>query len=151
MSLIEASMTEICPDSPPLSVEWQTRCDGVVAVAQVDGRSVAGISGPWSDQYALTWWERPLPQRQLELFPSLDEAKREVERWALRLRERGTRSEPPKDIAAPTVEAPAPHPSHAPSLFDRLREAVGGDQRAPVTRRPAREVDLDGLHFGADD
>jgi len=63
-------------------VEWRTRYDGVVAVAHVGSKAVAGISGPWSDQFALTWWERPAGERQMALFDSLEAAKREVEDWA---------------------------------------------------------------------
>ena len=63
-------------------IEWRTRYDGVVAVAHVGSKAVAGISGPWSDQFALTWWERPAGERQLALFDSLEAAKREVEDWA---------------------------------------------------------------------
>lgn len=149
MSLTDASTTESCSDAAAWPVEWQTRCDGIVAVAQVDGKSVAGISGPWSDKYALTWWERPLPQRQLELFDSLDEAKREVERWAQRLRERGAKSESSPAATEHCTASPSPLP--APSLFDRLRDAVGCDRHLPAARRPAREIDFRGLHFGAHD
>jgi hypothetical protein len=63
-------------------IVWQSRYEGCVAVAYVNGRAVAGISGPWSDKYALTCWERPAPGGQLELFDSLDAAKRAVEQRA---------------------------------------------------------------------
>ena len=62
-----------------IRVVWQSRYEGCVAVAYVNGRAIAGISGPWSDKYALTCWERPTPGGQLELFDSLDDAKRAVE------------------------------------------------------------------------
>lgn len=67
------------------SVQWRSRYDGLVTIAELGGKAVAGISGPWSGQYALTWWDRPLPTRSLDLFGSLDEAKREVEGWARRM------------------------------------------------------------------
>jgi len=63
-------------------IEWRIRYDGVVAVAHVGSKAIAGISGPWSDQFALTWWERAPGERQLALFDSLEAAKREVEDWA---------------------------------------------------------------------
>jgi hypothetical protein len=63
-------------------VVWQSRYEGCVAVAYINGRAIAGISGPWSDKYALTCWERPTPGGQLELFDSLDAAKRAVEHRA---------------------------------------------------------------------
>lgn len=148
MGLVETSTTDACPDAAAWPVEWQTR-SAVVAVAQVDGKSVAGISGPWSDKYALTWWERPLPQRQLELFDSLDDAKREVERWALRLRERGAKAEPSVAATQPCAEAPALPP--APGLFDRLLDAADCDRSSSAARRAAREIDFSGLHFSAND
>ena len=58
---------------------WQSRYEGCVAVAYVNGKAIAGISGPWSGKYALTCWERPMPAGRLELFDSLEAAKREVE------------------------------------------------------------------------
>src|SRR5476651_421671 len=60
-------------------IVWQSRYEGCVAVAYVNGRAIAGISGPWSDKYALTCWERPTPVGRLELFDSLDAAKQAVE------------------------------------------------------------------------
>ena len=68
------------------SIQWRSRYDGLVTIAELDGKAVAGISGPWSGQFALTWWDRPLPTRSLDLFDSLDEAKRTVESWARRMR-----------------------------------------------------------------
>ena len=67
------------------SLQWRSRYDGLVSVAYIDGKAVAGISGPWSGKYALTWWERPMPARELELHDSLGAAQREVEEWALRM------------------------------------------------------------------
>ena len=66
-------------------IVWQSRYKGCAAVAYVDGKAIAGISGPWADKYALTWWGNLMPSRQLELFDSLDAAKHEVEQrtqWA---------------------------------------------------------------------
>ena len=60
-------------------VVWQSRYEGCVAVAYVNGKAIAGISGPWSNKYALTWWGHPMPARQLELFDSLEAAKGDVE------------------------------------------------------------------------
>ena len=68
-------------------IEWRQRYDGVLVVAYLDGKAVAGISGPWPvSQYALTWWDRPVPARQLELFDSMEAAQRRVEEWAWRMR-----------------------------------------------------------------
>lgn len=67
-------------------LHWRSRYDGLLTIAELDGRAVAGISGPWSGQYALTWWDRPLPTRSLDLFDSLEAAKQEIETWAARMR-----------------------------------------------------------------
>lgn len=70
--------------TPPRSrIVWQSRYEGCVAVAYVHGKAIAGISGPWSDKFALTSWERPTPGGELELFDSLQAAKDEVERRTL--------------------------------------------------------------------
>src|SRR4051794_8182504 len=38
-------------------IDWRQRYEGVLMVAYLDGKAVAGISGPWPvNQYALTWW-----------------------------------------------------------------------------------------------
>jgi hypothetical protein len=60
------------------AVVWQPHYEGFASVAYQSGRAVAGISGPWSGQYMLIWWEQARPIRQLELFESLEEAKQAV-------------------------------------------------------------------------
>jgi len=60
------------------SVVWQPHYEGFASVAYQNGRAIAGISGPWSGQYVLIWWEHARPIRQVELFESLDEAKQAV-------------------------------------------------------------------------
>jgi hypothetical protein len=60
------------------SVVWQPHYEGFASVAYQNGRAIAGISGPWSGQYMLIWWEHARPIRQVELFESLDEAKQAV-------------------------------------------------------------------------
>ena len=68
-------------------IDWRQRYEGVLTVAYLDGKAVAGISGPWPvNQFALTWWDRPVPARQLELFDSLEAAQARVEEWAWRMR-----------------------------------------------------------------
>jgi hypothetical protein len=59
-------------------VVWQPHYEGFASVAYQSGRAVAGISGPWSGQYVLIWWEQARPIRQVELFESLEEAKQAV-------------------------------------------------------------------------
>jgi hypothetical protein len=59
-------------------VVWQPHYEGFASVAYQSGRAIAGISGPWSGQYMLIWWEHARPIRQVELFESLEEAKQAV-------------------------------------------------------------------------
>src|SRR3954464_8726620 len=67
-------------DSSDDLIDWRQRYEGVLMVAYLDGKAVAGISGPWPvNQYALTWWDRPVPSRQLELFDSFEAAQQRVE------------------------------------------------------------------------
>jgi hypothetical protein len=68
----------------PSQIVWQSRYEGFAAVAYVRGKAIAGVSGPWSDKYALTWWQDSMPARQLELFDSLAAAKLHVEQSAQR-------------------------------------------------------------------
>lgn len=151
------------------SIEWRTRYDGLVSIAQVEGKAVAGISGPWSGKFALTWWDRPLPARQLELYDSMDEAKREVELWAERMRTGGYSAPASLDARARLRAVPdrAPEPIHATdmhaSLFDRVRtmlpqfaraksRASSGDTIERLRRmQTCRETDVSGLHFAADE
>ncbi|GAA0716571.1 hypothetical protein [Dokdonella soli] len=143
-------------------VEWRSRYDGLVAIAYVDGKAVAGISGPWSDKFALTWWERPLPQRQLELFDSLQDAKHEVEAWAVRVR--NGYSSAPTDVhaAAPNL-LPMLVPVAKSGLLDQIRALLpefarrrtGASSRETIERMRERhahqDIDLSGLHFAADE
>jgi hypothetical protein len=147
-----------CAESlvPECPVEWRSRYDGLVAIACIDGKAVAGISGPWSEKFALTWWERPLPQRQLELFDSREEAMREVENWALRVRN-GYPSALPDPRAVPAM-LPMLVPVTKSGLLGQIRTLL------PEFGRPARmtaiermresharqDIDIDGLHFAAD-
>jgi len=57
------------------AIVWQPHYDGFTTIAYQSGKAIAGISGPWSGQYVLIWWEQAQPIHQVELFDSLDEAK----------------------------------------------------------------------------
>ena len=59
-------------------VVWQPHYEGFTTVAYQNGKAIAGISGPWSGQYVLIWWEQAQPIREVELFDSIDEAKQVV-------------------------------------------------------------------------
>ena len=155
-------------------IQWRSRYDGLVVIAQLDEKAVAGISGPWSGQYALTWWDRPLPTRQLELFDSLADAKREVENWALRMRNGNystTAPSLPPNVAPCPVQADLPAPTQAPAcahapqadLLAWMRGLLPG-LPAPKPNAAALEVidrlrrqqactetDVSNLHFAARD
>jgi len=147
-------------DSADDLIEWQQRYEGVLVVAYLDGKAVAGISGPWpGNQYALTWWDRPVPARQLELFSSLAEAQKRVEEWAWRLRTAGLIDRIPaaNDPIEPDAVAPEAPPA---SWLSRIGRLFGNDK--PVAPRrlsradvdnlrypPLQESDLHGIHFAA--
>lgn len=63
-------------------IVWQQHYEGVSHVAYRGGKAIAGVSGPWSDRYVLTWWDRPHAPNPLELFVTLKDAMRAVERHA---------------------------------------------------------------------
>ena len=141
-------------------IDWRQRYEGVLMVAYLDGKAVAGISGPWPvNQYALTWWDRPVPARQLELFDSLAAAQRRVEEWAWRMRTIGVVDRPPANdpILPEATVSIAPRQA---SWFGKLRDAIGTPQ-APRAQRiprdkldalrypPLNEDDLRDIHFAA--
>ena len=153
-------------------IEWRQRYDGVLMVAYLDGKAVAGVSGPWPvNQYALTWWDRPMPARQLELFDSLEAAKQRVEEWAWRMRTIGVIDRPPANdpilpeatvsivpepeisIAPATRVARAVAPRREPSWLERLGDMFGS--AAPRAKRlsprdaPLHDDDLRDIHFAA--
>lgn len=59
-------------------IVWQPHYEGFTTIAYRNGKAIAGISGPWSGQYVLIWWEHAQPIREVELFDSLEEAKQAV-------------------------------------------------------------------------
>jgi hypothetical protein len=160
-------------------IDWRQRYDGVLMVAYLDGKAVAGVSGPWPvNQYALTWWDRPMPARQLELFDSLAAAQERVEEWAWRMRTIGVIDRPPANdpiLPEATVSivpaanepvrsepkvsmAPSMPASRAPSTWlDRLRDKIAGASSTRPAREkvealrypPLRDEDLRDIHFAA--
>jgi hypothetical protein len=131
-------------------IVWQSRYEGCVAVAYVNGRAIAGISGPWSEKYALTCWERPTPAGQLELFDSLDEAKAAVEH---RVQLAGTSRlismiETLRRNSAMVARALLPHRNNR----DRLHHQSPQDTVMQLRLWRLREdTDLSGMHFHAFD
>ncbi len=130
-------------------------------VAYLDGKAVAGVSGPWPvNQYALTWWDRPVPARQLELFDSLAAAQRRVEDWAWRMRTIGVIDRPPANDPLLPEATVSIAPRRQASLFDRLLDAFAGapaPKRRPIPRErieamrypPLNDDDLRDIHFAA--
>jgi hypothetical protein len=161
------SVDELCQDLRDIGrpsddlIDWRQRYEGVLMVAYLDGKAVAGISGPWPiNQFALTWWDRPVPARQLELFDSLAAAQQRVEEWAWRMRTIGVVDRPPaNDSILP--EATVSIVPRQVSWFGKLRDAIGGATSAPRAHRvppdkvdalrypPLNEDDLRDIHFAA--
>lgn len=143
---------EICQDLRDVGspaddlIDWRQRYEGVLMVAYLDGKAVAGISGPWPvNQFALTWWDRPMPARQLELFDSLAAAQRRVEEWAWRMRTIGVIDRPPaNDSILPEATVPITPPRQD-SWLGKLRGAI---HRTPAPRpRPVTRGRLDALRY----
>ena len=58
------------------AIVWRPHTEGFATIAYRDGRAIAGISGPWSNQYVLIWWQPAQPIHEVQVFDSLDEARR---------------------------------------------------------------------------
>ncbi|HVT32820.1 MAG TPA: hypothetical protein VHE32_09230 [Rhodanobacteraceae bacterium] len=137
-------------------IDWRQRYEGVLMVAYLDGKAVAGISGPWPvNQYALTWWDRPVPARQLELFDSFEAAQQRVEEWAFRMRTIGLADRPPANdpILSEAAVSSAPERQRGTpqeSWLGRLRDAIAPAPRVKVLRQPSlNDDDLRDVHFAA--
>jgi hypothetical protein len=137
-------------------IDWRQRYEGVLMVAYLDGKAVAGISGPWPvNQYALTWWDRPVPARQLELFDSFEAAQQRVEEWAFRMRTIGLADRPSANdpILPETIASIAPMREDVAlqeSWLGRIREAIAPAPRRKALRQPAlNDDDLRDIHFAA--
>jgi hypothetical protein len=143
------------------AIEWNTRYNGLVAIARLGGKAVAGISGPWDGKYALTWWERPLPERKLELFDTMDAARQHVEDWAERICKGYLCAEPASAVRAGIIdELPVfaarttdTHEGLLGQVFDLLgtRRSRGSHESIDRirTRRSDEALDLSDLHFAA--
>jgi hypothetical protein len=140
-------------------IDWRQRYEGVLVVAYLDGKAVAGISGPWPvNQFALTWWDRPMPARQLELFDSLAAAQRRVEEWASRMRTIGVIDRPPANDPILPEATVSIAPIRQSSWLGKLRQAITPMPQPRRSTRPSlealrhqplREDDLRDVHFAA--
>src|SRR3954452_14138339 len=84
---------------PVSRIVWQERYEGIAIVAYRGGKAIAGISGPWSNRYVLTWWQ-PNPEGQLEIFDTLQAARQAVESRC--------ETQPLRPIQIPAVRMPRP-------------------------------------------
>ncbi len=158
----------VIPANPAIvgnELEWRSRYDGLVMIAQIGGKAVAGISGPWSGKFALTWWDRPLPARQLELYDSMDAAQHEVQVWAKRMRTGGfsIAAAPPLRASASLRSVPCETTPARPDkrFLDRVRALMPRFVHARMPRpnsetierlrrqQACSEADISDLHFGA--
>ena len=134
-------------------IVWQPHYEGFATVAYRDGRAIAGISGPWSNQYVLIWRQPAQPIRQVEVFDSLEEARQAV---ALGSSPPGTQLE--TLLHKLRREVVLPRPSWLRRFHTRLTRwlrIAPSNARAPRVRNRARarfsadETDLSGLNFRA--
>jgi hypothetical protein len=131
-------------------IVWRQRYDGVVTIAYRNGHAIAGISGPWSDRFVLTWWSYQFSDSSLELFDSLEAAKLAV---LGRVREqRSDRLNHPPVLHVGTQRA-----SRRFSWLEWLRALFGRAESRKFTQialemrrnRMCEAVDLSGIHFDA--
>jgi hypothetical protein len=128
-------------------IVWQPHTEGFATIAYRDGRAIAGISGPWSNQYVLIWWRPSQPIRQVEVFDSLDEAKFAVAQdgksdLAVRVNEllaAFRRDESPRRLLRPWTAR----------LWQWLRPAARNAAETGRRRFDHEETDLSGLHLRA--
>ena len=129
------------------AIVWQAHTEGFATIAYRDGRAIAGISGPWSQQYVLIWWQPTQPISEVQVFDSLEEAKQAV---AL-----GSAPRAPSHLdvllARLRGERIAPRPCWLERVGAWLRHPFGNDSPPAAARRAldAEEADLSGLNFRA--
>ncbi len=132
-------------------IVWQERYNGIACVAYQNGQAIAGISGPWSDRYALIWWLPRYASPQLELFESLDAARLAVAQSAQENRSG------PQRLLSRLLRSSA-----LPQRVSWLARALAALRRRWLTRNsPSRtaahcrlrvaqeDTDLSGMHFSA--
>jgi hypothetical protein len=119
-------------------VVWQQRYEGIALIAYQGGRAVAGVSGPWSDRYVLTWWDQPDVANPIELFETLEAAREAVERR----------------LGVAAVHAPARKQASGrrawwQALWPWRRQRPAGSLETLRRQRLDSETDLSGLNFCA--
>ena len=122
-------------------IVWQPHYAGFTTIAYREGRAIAGISGPWSKQYVLTWWQASTPVRRVELFDTLAQATAAVVAATAAKSTRWT------DVFDALCREPvfAARPAWFARFFDRRARAA-----RPQRRRAVEDTDLRGLHLRAE-
>lgn len=131
-------------------IVWRQRYDGLVTVAYRSGHAIAGISGPWSERYVLTWWSQQYSAGSLELFDSLEAAQ-------LAVSQRVQDSQPGRASDLQSVLQSIRTTLRRPSLFARLRslfwrtkaEKVADATLQMRSQFMRQDTDLSGIHFDA--
>jgi len=131
-------------------VVWRQRYEGFLTVAYRSGRAIAGISGPWSDRYVLTWWPHQTEAQSIELYDTIEAAKaavlqrmrdshasRSIEIQAVPQGRRALPKSPTWAARLHTLFARLPSPQLA-LATRQLRQRLAGN-----------DVDLSGIHFNA--
>jgi len=134
-------------------IVWRAHTEGFATIAYRDGRAIAGISGPWSQQYVLIWWQPSQPIREVEVFDSLDAAKQAVVLGS------GTAANSHLDALMATLRRE--YVATKPNLLWRIVQwltrsrsapkptAVGRGRKISARRADDEITDLRGLHFPA--
>lgn len=130
-------------------IVWRQRYDGLVTVAYRSGHAIAGISGPWSDRYVLTWWAQQYSAGSLELFDSLEAAQTAV---AQRVRESqsGNRTDLQGVLQSIRESLRPSWLARIASLFFRTKTERLADSTLQMRDQYLRQdADLSGIHFDA--
>ena len=130
-------------------IVWRQRYDGLVTVAYRSGHAIAGISGPWSDRFVLTWWAQQYSAGSLELFDSMEAAQLAV---AQRVRESqpGARTDLQGVLHSIRASLRPSWLSRLGGLFFRTKTERLADSTLQMRDQYLRQdTDLSGIHFDA--
>jgi len=130
-------------------IVWRQRYDGLVTVAYRSGHAIAGISGPWSDRYVLTWWAQQYSAGSLEMFDTMEAAQLAV---AQRVRESQSSGRTDLQGVLQSIRSSL-RPSwisRLGALFFRTKTERLADSTLQMRDQYMRQdTDLSGIHFDA--
>jgi hypothetical protein len=130
-------------------IVWRQRYDGLVTVAYRSGHAIAGISGPWSDRYVLTWWSQQYSAGSLELFDSLEAAQLAVAE-RIRQTEAGGRTDLQGVLQSIRGSLRPSWFSRIGALFFRTKTERLSDSTLQMRNQYLRQdTDLSGINFDA--